>query len=308
MNSLPDGIWPVMLTPFDDDGKIDFDGLKNLIDFYLDSNVCGLFATCGSSEISMLDPEEIIALCRATVEHTNGRVPIVAGLPKCDSIPEQADFAKRVMDEGVDCGVVMACYMADADHNDNVWKSQVQKLLDMTEGIPLGIYECPAPYHRLLTPETLQWVAQTERFIFHKDTCCNADIIRTKLEYCKGTELSFYNAHTASLINSLNAGANGYCGVGANFYPELYVWLFENYKTDPILSCQILNFLVEAESVFGNYYPAFAKMFLKMRSLNIDTKCRVPIRSYTEENIQQLESLFHNANKYIDICTSRSIV
>ncbi len=306
MNFLPDGIWPVMLTPFDDSGNIDFDGLKDLIDFYLGNNVCGLFATCGSSEISMLEPREIIALCRATVQHTDGRVPIVAGLPQFNSIAEQADFISRVMDEGVNCGVIMACYMAAEDHGDNFWKAQIQKLLNLTGNIPLGIYECPAPYHRLLSPETLQWVAQTGRFVFHKDTCCNADTIRTKLEYCNGTDLSFYNAHTASLIDSLHAGANGYCGVGANFYPELYVWLLENYKTDPILSGEILNFLVESETVFGSHYPAFAKMFLKMRDVSIGTRCRVKVREYTEENTQKLESLFNMANKYIDICTSRS--
>lgn len=288
-----------MLTPFDDDGDIDFCGLENLIDFYLDRDVCGLFATCGSSEISMLEPQEIIRLCRATVKHTASRVPVVAGIPQCDSLPKQADFIKKVIDQGVQCAVLMASYMAQREHDEQYWKSQVQKLLDLLPHQPLGIYECPSPYHRLLPADTLQWIAQTGRFIFHKDTCCNSSAIRAKLKQCRNTALSFYNAHTASLIDSLNDGADGYCGVGANFYPELYVWLFENYKTQPQLSAELLKFLADSETVFGSHYPKFAKMFLKMRNVNIGDTCRVKTRDFAEHNIKAVAELFDKSKEYI---------
>jgi 4-hydroxy-tetrahydrodipicolinate synthase len=54
------------------------------------------------------------------------------------------------------------------DDSDAVWRTNVQALLDLTPGIPLGLYECPVPYHRLLSADTLAWCASTKRFRFHK--------------------------------------------------------------------------------------------------------------------------------------------
>lgn len=88
---------------------------------------------------------------------------------------EQAAFVKE-MKTHVDAVVVIVANMAKKDEDNAAWKRNVQALLDLTGDIPLGLYECPVPYHRLLDAETLQWCAETGRFLFHKDTCCNTDV------------------------------------------------------------------------------------------------------------------------------------
>ena len=45
--------------------------------------------------------------------------------------------------------------------------------------------------------------------------------------------MKLYNANTATLLESMREGAAGYSGVMANFHPELYVWLTENWKNEP---------------------------------------------------------------------------
>jgi 4-hydroxy-tetrahydrodipicolinate synthase len=49
----------------------------------------------------------------------------------------------------------------------------------------LGLYECPDPYKRVLSPALLSWAAQSNRFVFHKDTCCTTDQIRKKIDSIK---------------------------------------------------------------------------------------------------------------------------
>ena len=51
MTDLPKGVWPVMLTPFTQDGAIDWDGVDAITNWYIDSGVAGLFAVCLSSEM-----------------------------------------------------------------------------------------------------------------------------------------------------------------------------------------------------------------------------------------------------------------
>ncbi len=47
---FPDGIWPTMVTPFDDSGEIDYPALDSMVDWYIENGSNGLFATCQSSE------------------------------------------------------------------------------------------------------------------------------------------------------------------------------------------------------------------------------------------------------------------
>ena len=111
-----------------------------------------------------------------------------------------------------------------------------------TGKVPLGVYECPKPYHRLLSPETLQWTAATGRFFFLKDTCCSiaggpdwihitGAGINSKLEALKAINsphFKFFNANMATLLRSIQMGANGFCGIAANCYPDVIgtLWCF----------------------------------------------------------------------------------
>ena len=62
---LPIGVWPVMLTPFCDDGSIDWRGLDELVEWYLQARVAGLFANAQSAEVSCLTEDERIAVAQA---------------------------------------------------------------------------------------------------------------------------------------------------------------------------------------------------------------------------------------------------
>ena len=80
----------------------------------------------------------------------------------------QAAFV-REMSKYCDAVVVVTAFMDP--HNtgsDEVWQKNTELLLKLTPGIPLGLYECPVPYKRLLSPKLLAWCAQTGRFLFHK--------------------------------------------------------------------------------------------------------------------------------------------
>ena len=108
--------------------------------------------------------------------------------------------------------------------------------------VPLGVYECPSPYHRLMSPELLKWCAETGRFVFLKDTCCNIDQLRAKCKAVEGTSFKIYNAHAASLLESLKIGCAGFSGIMANFHPNLYVWLTENWERFPDKAEMLQNF------------------------------------------------------------------
>jgi len=277
MNTLPKGVWPVMLTPFREDGSLDLAGLDALIDWYIDSGAVGLFAVCLSSEMFALSDEERLTLASRTVRRAAGRVPVVATGTFGGPVEVQTEYAKRMAGTGVAAVVLTANQLADATEPDNVWQTRVMEFVGRTDGIPLGLYECPEPYPRRLSPELLAWAAATGCFVWMKDTCCAVAVERAKIAASRGTGLLWLNAHAPSLLNSLDAGGDGYSGIAANCYPQLYTWLCANHRQRPDDARRLQSFLSVADMAVRYRYPASAKRYLGLLGLPIGPTCRIPI-------------------------------
>jgi len=119
---------------------------------------------------------------------------------------EQIYELKAMADTGIDALVIVSNHFAKQDEDDEVWKMNAEKIMNAIPYIPLGIYECPYPYKRLLSPELLKWCAETGRFLFLKDTCCDIEQLQMKHEAVKGTQLKIFNANSATLLDSWQLG------------------------------------------------------------------------------------------------------
>ena len=277
MGELADGVWPVMLTPFQDDGRLDDHGVDALTDWYMGNGVAGLFAVCLSSEMYALTEAERLGLAARAVRRTGGRLPVVAAGTFSGPVAVQAECARRLAETGVAAVVLIVNQLAAAAEADAVWQARVEQFLEQTDGIPLGLYECPLPYHRRMTPELLAWTAATGRFVWMKDTCCDVAMERAKIVACQGTPLRWFNAHAPSLLASLEAGGDGFSGIAANLYPQLFAWLCANHRQRPDESQRLQRFLSVADTVVRHRYPASAKRYLGMLGLPIGTTCRIPV-------------------------------
>src|SRR3972149_10837965 len=100
MKKLPGGLWPVMLTPFNENNKLDLDGLELLIDFYINSGADGLFANCLSSEMFELDAEERLTIIKTITRTVNGKIPIIATGTFSKNIKENNKFINQAYDAG----------------------------------------------------------------------------------------------------------------------------------------------------------------------------------------------------------------
>jgi len=285
------GVWPVMLTPFQADGAIDWAALDELTEWYLDAGVAGLFSVAQSSEMYNLTEAERLAVATRVVRLTAGRVPVVAAGTFGGPIEEQAGFVRRMADTGVSGVVVLTCQLAAAEEADDVWRANAERLLAATGEVELGLYECPQPYKRLLSPELIGWAARTGRFRFHKDTSCMTEPIRAKIAAVRGTPFRFYNANTATLLGSLQAGGHGYSGIAANYFPELYVWLCREFERQPERALRLQRFLGVADRLVSHKYPRSAKIFLATRGLRLGPTCRVGNPEFVEEELLALKQL-----------------
>jgi 4-hydroxy-tetrahydrodipicolinate synthase len=267
-------MWPVMLTPFTSEGSVDFDALARLIDFYEENGADGMFAICQSSEVFFLSLSERVKI--ASFVKNYAHVPVIASGHISYALEDQAEELRQVADTGVDAVILITNRLAEAGDDDTVWQNSLHYLLDRIDAnMPLGLYECPTPYKRLMTLEQLQAVAQTGRFYFLKDTCCDIEVIRKRLAVLNGTPLKLYNANTATLLESLRSGAAGYSGIMAGFHPELYTWLLKNYSQQREKADVLQSFLTMFSQIEKQLYPVNAKYHLQQKGIFASLYTRV---------------------------------
>ena len=261
---FPNGVYPVMLTPFTENNEVDYEALGKLVDWYIEKGVNGLFADCQSSEMFFLSLEERVKIGEFVKNHADGRVPVVTSGHISDSLEDQAKELTAIAGTGADAVILLTNRLAKENESDEVWLENLKKLLEMIpKDVPLGFYECPYPYKRIISPELLKWCANTGRFYFIKDTSCDIENMKAKLEVIKGTNLKLFNANTSTLLETLELGASGYSGVMANFHPELYVKLCNIYKEDSSKARKIADFLTVASLIERQVYPVNAKFYQK---------------------------------------------
>ena len=292
MSKKNKGYIPVMLTPFTESGAVDFDGLTKLTELYLQAGAAGLFANCQSSEMFNLSPEERLAVTEHVLRVADGAVPVVATGTFGGPVEKQADFVKRMYEKGLEAVIVITNMLAEENEPADVFDERFTQLLDATPGVPLGFYECPEPFKRVLTAAQLERFVGTGRVIYHKDTCLDIDLVRAKLAAtCSVEGFGLYDAYMVHAVESLKAGSAGLSCIQGNYYPELIVWLCNHYD-DPGAVDQVekvQQFFVEHMDVMHDVYPIVAKYFLQKRGM--------PISTFTRKNAGVLNG---TVSKHID--------
>ncbi len=286
---------PVMITPFGADGKIDFDGLSRLTDFYAAAGAKGFFANCQSSEMYALSPEERLALTRHVVKRAARGQSVVATGSFGDSLEQKAEFTKKIYDCGVNGVITITGLMATAEESDDLLMKNYEQFFKLTGNIPLGTYECPAPYKRILTPRVFQFLIDSGRLTYHKDTTIDFPRVKVKIELAKKSpHVEFYDACIANAMNSLNAGAKGISAICGNLYPEIVSWMCAHFndsdKQEDVVYIQ--QQITQTEDLLAKHYPLSAKYFLgKKRGLPIQVSSRLITQPLTTAQMEVLDGV-----------------
>lgn len=257
-----EGIIPVMITPFLDSGEIDYAGLERLVEWYIANGADALFAVCQSSEMQFLSLAERAALGAFVVKQAAGRVPVVVSGHISDDPHGQLEELLAAARTGADGVVLVTNHLDPKNRGSATFLGNLQWLLDRLPGdMPLGLYECPAPYRRLLSDDELRFCLDSERFVLLKDVSCDLATVKRRVALAAGTPFAILNANAAIAWEAMKAGSRGFNGVFTNFHPDLYKWLYTAGAQHPALAGELATFLVLAglSEAFG--YPVLAKMY-----------------------------------------------
>ncbi len=305
-------IFPTMITPYNADGSVDYETVKKYVRWYYEKGCTGIFAICQSSEIAFLSVDERVKINKTVWEtakelEKEGERPftIVSSGHVADSIDDQIAELNAVAESGTDALILITNRLDLDNAGDDVWIANAEKILaGLPADIPLGLYECPLPYKRLVTPKILKWCISTGRFKYMKDTCCDAKVIAERLDILKGSGFRLMNANCQTLLDSLKNGGDGYCGIMANFHPELYVWLCENFDKAPEKAEYVQALLgTVGFTEAGMPYPLTAKYSMCLEGIKTENIARNrpsdALTDYMKDSTAQMQYLCKNFYKTV---------
>ncbi|SNU02307.1 4-hydroxy-tetrahydrodipicolinate synthase [Ruaniaceae bacterium KH17] len=221
MSMSPAGpqVWPPLLTPFLPTGEIDFGALAHLVEFYIEMKVEGFLVLGLSGELFELDSVERRIIVERVATQINGRARFVVGTTGSNP-GELKDQAIHHADLGADATVLLASQIVEPEATDDDLAHALESLLEAVPG-PLGIYEAPLPYKRVLGGASFSLVSESGRFTFMKDACQDLELMGQRATISASSPVTLLNAEIFSLRSSMTVGYHGFCGLVANLYPHL---------------------------------------------------------------------------------------
>ena len=103
------GSMVAIVTPMFEDGSLDLDALRSLIDFHIDAGTDGIVIVGTTGESPTVDVAEHCLLIKTTVEHVNGRIAVVAGTG-ANSTSEAIELTAKAKTLGVDACLLVTPY------------------------------------------------------------------------------------------------------------------------------------------------------------------------------------------------------
>lgn len=280
------GAWPTMITAFDAQLQLDRTAYRDMIQWYLEHGVGGLYANCLSSEMFHLDSSERVRLAADAVAAAAGRVPVAATGNLGDSLAEHLRSCQQIADTGVDVVMLVVPDWITGDH------ALEQYLMALTEQVtaPLGLYECPVPKSYHLGLELIEKLAKTGRFVAFKETSCDLEKIRQILRVTSGTPLALLQANTPYLLEAIQAGSPGTMSIASIWLPDLVSAVVRAAASGDPCAQDLHAKLCALEMVQRVVHPLGTKYLLARRGLPVTTRSRAVTNPLPAEVVRALDA------------------
>ncbi|MDE2429908.1 MAG: 4-hydroxy-tetrahydrodipicolinate synthase [Burkholderiales bacterium] len=244
-----------IVTPMHADGSLDLPCLRKLIDWHIDEGTDGIVIVGTTGESPTVSVEEHCELIRVAVEHTNKRIPIIAG--SGGNSTEEAialtTFAKNI---GADASLQVVPY-----YNRPTQEGMYQHFRKIAESvdIPVILYNVPGRTVADMSNETILRLAQIPGIIGVKDATGNigrgTDLIRLAPE-----DFSVYSGDDPTAMALMFCGGRGNISVTANVAPR---------AMHELCVAAMRGNIKEAISINNRMIPLHNKLFVEPNPLPV---------------------------------------
>jgi len=282
-----------IVTPFNNDGSIDYNAYENLLNFHINNNTNGIVVCGTTGEAASLSNTEYTEIIKFTVDIIDNKIPVIAGTgSNCTNTAIQN--SKLAQSLGVDAVLLVSPY-----YNKPTQKGMYQHFKAVAESIniPLILYNVPGRTSVNMSVELIVNLAKDiENIIGIKEA--SGDLVQmAKILKDKPSDFMVFSGDDALAFQAVCMGADGVISVVANIIPSEFSNLMKLASN---------NSLNEAREIYYKYLPLIDACFIESNPIPVKTALakmnmiketfRLPLCSMDEENMKILEKELNLTN------------
>ncbi len=282
-----------IVTPMFEDGRLDLDALKKLVDFHVEAGTDGIVIVGTTGESPTVDVDEHCLLIKTTIEHVAKRVPVIAGTG-ANSTAEAIELTAKAKALGADACLLVAPY-----YNKPSQEGLYQHFKAVAEAvdIPQILYNVPGRTGCDLSNDTVLRLAQIRNIVGIKDA--TGGIERgTDLLLRAPADFAIYSGDDATALALMLLGGKGVISVTANVAPKLMHEMCEHALNGNLAAAKTANAKLFAlhQKLFVEANPIPVKWVLQQMGM-IATGIRLPLVNLSS----QYHEVLRNAMKQAEI-------
>lgn len=281
------GAGVAIVTPFTEDGKINFSVLGELIEYQL-ANATDCIVICATTgESAVLSDEEHIEAIRYTVDRVAGRVPVVAGAGSNDTA-----HALRLSNEAEKTGVD-GLLLVTPYYNKTSQEGLVRHFTYLADRVsaPIILYNVPSRTGCEIHPETYAELCGHKRINAVKEASGNISSIAKTAALC-GDDLILYSGNDDQITPIMSLGGKGVISVLSNIAPRAAHDIAAKYlEGDAEASRKLqLHYLELCNALFMEVNPIPVKTAMRMMGLKVGP-VRLPLCDMSPQKQETLRSV-----------------
>ena len=256
LNSQLRGSIVALVTPMLADGKIDYPGLYDLIDWHVQSGSHGLVIMGTTGESSLVSAEEHFAVTEAAIAHVKQRIPVIVGCGSAST--EQAiSLARKINPLKPDGFLCVTPYYVKPGQRGMV--AHFNKVADACDA-PLLLYNVPGRTCCDLTNQSIIELSEHTNIVGVKDA--TGDLERAKALFSELEDFLFLSGDDETAFDYMSLGGHGVISVTANIAPrQMSQWCKTLIEKEPGLDV--------ARSIFMQLMPLHQNLFVEANPIPI---------------------------------------
>jgi len=280
-----------MITPFRQDGSVNFDVLTQLLERQIAAGVHGIFPLGTNGEAYILDLREKEEVLEAAIDQARGRVPVYAGTG-CISTRDTVYMSKRAEELGADALSIITPSFALASQKELYdHYCEVAKHVN----IPIVLYNIPARTGNKLLPETVAKLAKDVDVILGaKDSSGDLENLKAYITLTRdiGKDFAVLAGNDGNILPCLKAGGAGGVAGRANIWPKTIASIYDSFMAGDLEKAQAAqDAIVALQRVFKFGNPnTIIKKGVALLGYPVGD-CRRPFNYLCDEGIEELRKV-----------------
>lgn len=276
-----------MVTPFNQEGNIDYQQVTNLVEHLLRNGTEGLVVAGTTGESPTLSSAEKVELFTHVVKVVNKRVPVIAGTGSNNTAGSIA-LTKQAEASGVDAIMLVTPY-----YNKPSQKGLYQHFLQIAKStnLPIMLYNIPGRSVVKMSAETIIKLSQVENIVSVKEASGDLDQVSTLIQNTS-TEFSVYSGDDGLTLPMLSIGALGVVSVASHIIGTDLEHMVKGFKQGKVKEAATIHrkLLPIMNGLFTYPSPTPVKYALHQQGLDCGD-VRLPLVSLSKDEQIEIDKI-----------------